>query len=166
MSVESLPMSVVEVVNEVRIAAARDTVWSALTEAPARWWHPAFFTDPRGPQHGFHIEARLGGRMFEDWGDGQGLIWGTVIGLDRGRFLQVVGDSSAAWGGPSRNIQTFRLEDDGRGTVLRLESALFGRVSAAAASSLDEGWRYLLEQGLKRWCETGTLAGAPPAPGC
>jgi uncharacterized protein YndB with AHSA1/START domain len=166
MSVESLPMSVVEVVTEVRIAAPRDTVWSALTEAPARWWHPAFFTDPRGAQRGFHIEARLGGRMFEDWGDGQGLVWGTVIGLDRGRFLQIVGDSSPAWGGPSRNIQTFRLEDDGRGTRLRLESALFGRVSESAARSLDEGWRYLLEQGLKRWCETGTLVGAPPAPGC
>lgn len=167
MSVESQPMDVVEVVTEVRIAAPRDTVWSVLTQDPAPWWHPAYFTDPRGPERGaFHLEARLGGRMYEDWGDGQGLVWGTVIGLDRGRFLQVVGDSSPAWGGPSRNFQTFRLEDDGRGTKLRFEHVVYGRVSEATARSLDEGWRFLFEHGLKRWCETGSLAGAPSAPGC
>lgn len=167
MSVDTTPLSAVEIVTEVRIAAARDTVWSVLTQEPAPWWPPAYFTDARGPQRGgFRIEARLGGRVFEDWGDGNGLMWGTVIGLDRGRFLQIVGDSSPAWGGPSRNFQTYRLEDDGRGTKLRFEHAVFGRVDEATLRSLDEGWRYLLEQGLRRWCETGTLAGAPPAPGC
>jgi uncharacterized protein YndB with AHSA1/START domain len=167
MSIESLPLSAVEVVVEVRIAAPRDTVWSVLVQEPSPWWHPAFFTDPRGPERGgFHLEARLGGRMYEDWGAGQGLVWGMVIGLDHGRFLQVVGDSSPAWGGPSRNFQTFRLEDDGAGTKLRFENAIFGRVSEATLRSLEEGWRFLFEHALKRWCETGTLAGAPAAPGC
>lgn len=167
MSVEAEPLSAVEVVVEVRIAAPRDTVWDVLTSDPSPWWPASFFSDPRGPERGaFHVEARLGGRMYEDWGGGQGLVWGTVIGLDRGRLLQVVGDSSPAFGGPSRNFVTYRLEDDGRGTKLRLENASFGRVSEATLRSLDEGWRYLLEQGLKRWCETGTLAGAPSAPGC
>lgn len=167
MSVASMPLSAVEIVTEVRIAAARDTVWDVLVQEPAPWWHAAYFTDPRGPkQGGFHIEARLGGRMYEDWGQGNGLVWGTVIGLDRGRFLQIVGDSSPAWGGPSRNFQTYRLEDDGRATKLRFENAIFGRVDEGTLRSLDEGWRFLLEQSLKRWCETGTLAGAPPPPGC
>ncbi|HVS17460.1 MAG TPA: SRPBCC domain-containing protein [Planctomycetota bacterium] len=166
MSHESRPLDLAEIVTEVVIAAARDTVWTELTARPARWWHPAYFSDPRGAEVGsFRIEAELGGRMFEDWGDGQGLVWGVVVALDHGRTLQVVGDTSPAWGGPSRHWFTWKLEDAGSGTRLRFENAIWGRVSEATRASLEEGWRYLFEHGLKRWCETGTLDGAPPAPG-
>ena len=91
---------------------------------------------------------------------------GNVVGVDEGRSLQVVGDTSPAWGGPSRHWHTWTLEDSGSGTKLRFESAIWGRVSDATRASLEEGWAFLFEQGLKRWCETGTLEGAPDAPSC
>ena len=167
MSVTTRPMDLAEIVTEVEIAAPRDVVWAVLTQEPAPWWHPAFCSDPRGAEvGGLRIEAELGGRMFEDWGEGQGLVWGQVVALDRGRALQVVGDTSPAWGGPSRHWFTWRLEGSGAGTRLRFENAIWGVVSEATRASLEEGWAYLFEHGLKRWCETGRLDGAPPAPGC
>jgi uncharacterized protein YndB with AHSA1/START domain len=167
MSVTTQPLELAEIVIEVQIAVPRDTVWNELTAEPTRWWHPAYFSDPRGAEVGsFRIEPRLGGRMLEDWGEGQGLVWGVVVALDRGRALQVVGDTSPAWGGPSRHWSTWKLEDASSGTRLRFENAIWGRVSEATRASLEEGWRYLFEHGLKRWCEIGTLDGAPPAPGC
>lgn len=166
MTVKSEPLNSVEILTEVRIAAPRATVWQTLTGDVTPWWHKDYYTDARGPSNGgFTIEPELGGRMFESWGDGQGLIWGTVIGLDRERFLQIVGDQSSAWGGPSRNFQTYRLEDDGDGTLLRFENAIFGVVSEATRKSLDEGWRFLFEQALKPYCETGS-AGSTAAPEC
>jgi hypothetical protein len=165
MTAPDAALTIVEILTEVRIQAPRATVWETLVGDLTPWWHPAFYTDARGPQRGgFHIEPQLGGRMFEDWGEGQGLVWGNVIGLDRERFLQIVGDSSPAWGGPSRNFQTYRLEDQGAGTLLRFENVVFGRVSDSTRNSLESGWRFLFQEGLKRFCETGSIAGAPPPP--
>ena len=167
MSAETLTLNVVEIVTEVQIDAPRETVWKILTDENTAWWHPDYFTDPRGAANGgFHIEARLGGRMYEDWGDGQGLVWGHVVGLDRGSFLQIVGDSSPTWGGPSRNFQTYRLSDAGAGTLLRFENAIYGRVSESTRKSLDQGWQFLFEQALKPYCESGSLPDSGSAPAC
>lgn len=166
MSITTRPLELAEIALEIEIAAPRDTVWNALVQRPAPWWHASFFSDPRGAQGGsFRIEDELGGRMLEDWGGGQGVIWGQIVALDRGRSLQVVGDASPAWGGPSRQWMTWTLADAGRGTRLRFENAIWGVVSEGTCASLELGWRYLFVEGLQRWCETGTLSGAPPAPG-
>jgi len=60
-----------EIVQEVRLEATPARVWKALVEETSSWWHRDFYTG-RNPR-AFHIEARLGGAMWEDWGDGQGL---------------------------------------------------------------------------------------------
>lgn len=167
MSTETTPVTVSEIRCEVRIEASPERVWEALVGDVTPWWHEAYYTNALGPkQGGYHIEPRLGGHMYEDWGDGQGLIWGTVIGLETKRFLQILGDSSAEWGGPSRNCMTLKLEADGDATIFKFHSSHLGRVSAATTKSLDEGWEFLFDQCLKRYVETGSIEGAEGGPVC
>ena len=167
MTVESIPFNLAEIRCETRINASPERVWDTLTGDASSWWHAAYYTNPLGPEKGgYHIEPKLGGRMFEDWGDGQGLIWAQVIGVERNKFLQLLGDSTAEWGGPSRNCMTIKLEEDEDATILRFHCSFFGRVSEATAKSLDTGWLFLFDECLKRYVETGSLEGVPEVPAC
>jgi hypothetical protein len=71
-SPRSEPESTVEQVElEIEIAASPRRVWKPLTEETPFWWPRDFYTKPKAK--GFHIEAKLGGKMYEDCG-GDGLI--------------------------------------------------------------------------------------------
>jgi len=144
-------LTTAEVLLEVEIAASPETVWSALVEETSSWWHPDFYVKP-GTDN-FTIEPHLGGRVFEDWGDGNGLVWGTVLGVDKGRMLQAVGDTTKEWGGPSRGFLTWRLEPQGNGTLLRFEHSLFGNIAEKTRASLAEGWQLLIGECLKTYAE-------------
>jgi len=150
---ERRSMETAEVLAEVRIDAPTERVWKALVEETPEWWRPEFCTDPSA--EAFRIEARVGGRAWEDWGDGQGQIWGIVNGVRRGSYLQIVGDSSKEWGGPHRSIMTYRLTEEGGESVLRLEHSIFGVVDEKTKASLTEGWRFLLHDCMKAYVETG-----------
>ncbi len=157
-------LGVQDVLVEVLIEAPPERVWESLVVEIGEWWHRDF-TCGTGPAR-FHLEARLGGRMFEDWGGGNGLIWGHVHGLRAPEYLLVAGDSAREWGGPARNLMTWRLSREGTTTRLRLEHSLFGRVSEETKAELARGWTFLLRDVLKAYVETGEvppLSYAPPA---
>ena len=69
---------VVDVTVEVEIEATAEVVWQALTTDIGEWWPRDFCV---GDVERFHLEPKLGGRMYEDWGDGGGLIWAVVTGF-------------------------------------------------------------------------------------
>ena len=71
-------MNLIEHTLEIAIAAPPARVWKALTGQVSSWWHPGFL---REGALAFVIEPRVGGRVYEDWGGGQGLLWYTVVGL-------------------------------------------------------------------------------------
>ena len=58
---------------EIPINAPRARVWKALVEETTFWWPASFYTGPKA--RGLHIEPKLGGRMYEDWGKGAGVVW-------------------------------------------------------------------------------------------
>lgn len=146
-------------VREVQINADPERVWKALTEETSAWWHRDFYTGttPRA----FRIELELGGRVYEDWGDGQGAVWWTVKALERNRLLTLSGEVDHNCGGPSSNICSFELVAQDGGTRLRLTETIFGVIGDATAQSLEDGWRLLLEECLKPWVEEGRLAPRP-----
>jgi hypothetical protein len=90
--------------------------------------------------------------MYEDWGAGEGTIWGTVIGLRTEEVLEVAGDSSPEWGGPNRGLMRWDLvasDEQPETTTLRFRHAVHGHVSSDTLGSLDEGWRLLFGECLK-----------------
>jgi uncharacterized protein YndB with AHSA1/START domain len=162
MNTKKEQLGTAEVVAEIRIAAPAAKVWKALVGDATGWWHRAFMTSPRTVS--FTIEPKLGGRVFEDYGGGDGLVWGTVIGLTTNQLLMTVGDTSPEWGGPNRSFMTWRLSEADGVTTVRFTQSLFGRVDAAVVGSLENGWRFLFEECLKRFVETGSIEGAGAAP--
>ena len=138
---------------EVRIAAAPDVVWRALTSDIGRWWPAPFCCGGgQGPPR-FTLEAKPGGRMFEDWGSGDGLLWATVVQVQQGKRLDVCGATGPAWGGPSTWFGTFELTADGGATRLRFTESAFGRVTEASQREKEKGWRFLFEGALRAHAE-------------
>lgn len=150
---ETAAVGVTNVIVEVKIASPITRVWKALVDETGDWWHRDFSTAP-GMQ-AFTIEPTLGGKVFEDWGNGNGQMWGTVYGFREPNFLQFVGDVSKDWGGPARSIITWRLEESGAETLLRHEHSQLGPTSDKTRSSLETGWQFLLRDCLKPFAETG-----------
>ncbi len=142
-----------EILQEVRIAAPPDRVWRALVEETSSWWHREFYMGPE--PRSFHLEPRIGGRMWEDGGGGQGLLWGTVIGVRANEYIQVSGELDAPFGGPANMLISWRLEARDGGTALRFQQTTWGAAGAATNKSLDTGWRFMFERCLKEWIETG-----------
>jgi len=138
---------------EIAIDAPPSRVWRALVDETTSWWHDGFYAgrDPRG----MRIEAQLGGRMWEDWGDGQGLVWGQVIGVRKDELLQVSGLIDASFGGPAGLITAFRLAPRGAGTTLSFKETSWGAANRSTRDSLESGWRFLLDDCLRLWIERG-----------
>ncbi len=147
----------IEVSVEVKIEAPREEVWSALTEGIGRWWPRDFYVG-KSPKT-FVLEARPGGRLYEDWGDGAGVLWGQVVTYDPPATLDVAGQLFPAFGGPATTLVRWALTADGGATRVTLTDSVFGRVNEKTATSLEEGWRLLLGA-LKAFAEPGAAPAA------
>lgn len=157
------PAKIGDLVVETVIDTTPEAAWRALTDDVAAWWPEEFYTggDPRGRR--FVLEPSPGGRMYEDWGEDGGLLWGTVLTVEKNRALEVVGHTSPRWGGPNTWVGVWTLEPtpepDPGGVRLRFRESAFGRVDEAYTAEKDKGWRFLFDGALKAHLE-GT---DPPA---
>jgi uncharacterized protein YndB with AHSA1/START domain len=146
------PKSGVRVIElEITIRAPLARVWKALVHETGRWWRREFFTSDVAKT--FVIEPVLGGKMYEDWGGGAGVVWATVTAVKSPTMLELAGVASPAWGGPRTHYHSFRLSHQNGVTTLRFTDAMHGRVDAATETSLREGWLLLLNEGLREHCE-------------
>lgn len=138
---------------EIPIKAKPARVWQALVEETGRWWHRDFFTSPAART--FVIQPRLGGVAFEDWGDGAGQVWYSVIGVRPPAFLMLQGLLAPAFGGPATTLLQLDLKPAGRNTVLRLSDTIFGKVGDDKLSQTRDGWKMLFDAGLRAHVEGG-----------
>lgn len=148
-------LGIVQVELEIRIEAPPERVWRALVEETGRWWPRDFYA---GPGESFVLEPRLGGRMYEDWGNGAGATWYTVTEIQPAKSLGLSGTMPAAFGGPALSLLRLVLRPEGpngKATVLELTDSEFRLATESARASLDEGWRLLFEQAFKRYVEGG-----------
>ena len=62
------PVTATNAPGELEIAISRpiETAWKALAGDTAFWWPKDFYANAK--TKGFHIESRLGGKVFEDYG--------------------------------------------------------------------------------------------------
>jgi len=128
---------------QVIIEASATTVWRALVDNIGDWWPAEFYTGGDSSQRRFRIEPTPGGRMFEDWGDGNGTLWGTVVAVDPARKLQIHGVIFPDYGGPNHNFGTWLLEEGDGSTTMTYSEAIVGRVSDAGLKEKDKGWTFL-----------------------
>ena len=128
---------------ETRIDAPPETVWGALTDKIGEWWPAPFYSGGEDGKRIYVLEAHPGGRMYEDWGNGGGALWATVVTVEPGRMLQVSGLLFPNWGGPTQWYGTWTLSAESGGTKMTYSEADVGRVSEDSKAELYKGWSFL-----------------------
>ena len=138
---------------ETTIAALPSAVWRALTTEISGWWPDDFYAGGEPDARRFVLETHPGGRMYEDWGEGQGLVWATVQSVELERTLRVAGYVYPDFGGPTLWLGTWELEATRGGTSLRFTEAALGPMTEEGLARKKEGWTLLFGQALKDFVE-------------
>ena len=142
--------STIEIVEmEIPINARKAKVWKALIDDTTLWWPKNFYTSPKAK--GFYIEPKLGGRMYEDWGGGNGLIWYTVFAIDAPDVIHLSGCMTPPYG-PSHNLLVLRLEEKDGVTLVKLSDSTIGKVTDKCDK--EAGWKELFEGSFKPYAES------------
>ncbi len=132
---------------EIDIATAPSEVWRALMHYTTFWWPRDFYT---GPAKGFHIEPHLGGKVYEDWGDGNGVVWYQVFAINPGVSLDLTGCLAVPYG-PAISLLHIELAPTPSGTRLKVSDSTIG--DAHDSVSKTEGWQQIFGTGLKAYVE-------------
>jgi len=128
---------------ELEINASPSSVWKALTENISAWWPTEFYAGGEEGKRSYLLEASPGGRMYEQWEGGGGVLWGTVYTCEPEKRLQVLGSRFPNWGGPTQWFGTWELQASGSGTTLSFSEHEMGNVSESGLAEKDHGWRFL-----------------------
>jgi DNA-binding transcriptional ArsR family regulator len=147
----------VDVALDVVIAGSRDAVFESMTARIDQWWGPPA-VDARAT--GVSLDAGLGGRFVEEWGDTGGQVIATVTGLEPDRHLRLTGPFHF---GLALADATFDLQDAPGGTLLRFSFRAVGAIDPAAIDGIETGWSTLVASRLKALVETGSAEGAVAA---
>ncbi len=134
---------------KVSVAASPERVWQVLVGESAGWWPKEFHTSERVQR--FVIEPVLGGRAYEDYGGGDGLVWYSVVGVETGRWLMLAGHLLPPFGGPAVTALRLTLSDEDGGSQLLIEDDRFGVVGESPL----EGWQLVFATGLRSYVEGG-----------
>ena len=138
---------------ETHIAASPATVWRALTDNIGDWWPAEFFIGGEAGKRRYVLEATPGGRVYEEWDDGGGMLWGQVWTVMPEKLLQVSGHTFPDWGGPLVSFLSYRLEATDGGCTLRFSERILGHSTDANNADRKKGWTYLYAEVLKAHVE-------------
>jgi len=117
-------VKVLRIENEMRFAAPPERVFSALTDPDeVLKWFPYTYGEERVKR--VVLEPRVGGAQYEDWGDGAGHFYGTVLEWDPPRRYAV---RSRLHAGTIMDTATTIEPTDG-GSVLRSSKVIVGPIS-------------------------------------
>ena len=155
-------LNAIQIEQEVRIEAPPNRVFEALTQDVAAWWGAPYLHNQQATD--IVLEPRVGGRMFEVWGEGkgkqedEGALWAVVTAIERNKQLTLSGPMGMS-GAVSGSI-AYVLEPAGKSaTTLKLSHRAIGEVTEEARQNYTFGWTDLLATRLKQFVESGKRAG-------
>lgn len=140
---------------EVIVPAPPERTFEALVGDLSAWWGRPFVRSDRA--WAVVLEPRVGGRLYEDHGDGDGVLYATVTALERDRELRLAG----TFGGEQHVHCTVTLHCDPHtgGTLLRFSSTGLPEAGAGGAVVSAAGWHELLGVRLAALLERGERLG-------
>lgn len=137
---------------EIEMEAPADAVWDALINRPGDWWLPDYHC--LGPDSTIEFTPEAGGRFIETHPEHGSLLWFTVHWFrPQDRTIHFYGHSSPEWNGPATITLKLAVEETPSGSKLVVQDSLFGVVTDQHVASMQEGWRVLFTDGLKRVVE-------------
>ena len=141
--------------NELRFERPREEVFEAFLDT-GKWFQVSYGEDRL---QRLVNERRVGGLIYEDWGDGAGKLYATIGWWDAPSGYSTV--STMLGGGITLNHR-YEFVEDGDGTILRHECSAFGPISEEMAAGIEwHGSLETFEEQLRSWIERGEVI-APP----
>jgi uncharacterized protein YndB with AHSA1/START domain len=137
-----------EITIEQALPAPPERVFRALTLEIGSWWDHRF---REGSSVGF--EPRIGGRFYEDLGQGSAALYAIVSLIDPPRRLRLEG--GMGMDGTLVSVMDFKLEPGSGGTKLSLVHGILGNLEPGIVDEYREGWRAILGKTLPAWLEKG-----------
>lgn len=137
---------------EVSVVVPHDKAhaWEYYFNQTNSWWSKDFHTSPSTKR--FTIDTYIGGHIYENYGEGGGLIWGDIIGVKYDNWLLIRGNLSREFGGPAITMEKFTFEENGDGTKVIYTCDFIGDVKEKSVKSLYEGWKDILHVHYKNYC--------------
>jgi uncharacterized protein YndB with AHSA1/START domain len=142
-----------QIEQEITIHAPRERVFQALTEEIGEWWAFRVGEDQKTK---LVFESQLGGRFYEDWGNGQGALWGTVNYFKAPVEIRMVGVLGMS--GAVTSAYKYKLEEKDGSTVLKLSHLASGILLPKWEEEHRQGWSMLLGKCLKEYVEGSAKA--------
>ncbi len=146
---KSIQTTTIEV--EAVIKTSKTNVWKALTLDIGKWWNKDFYTS--STTQNFVLETKLGGLMYEDTGNDEGVVWATVLSIHAPHHLLLKGNLSPDLGGPAISFLKITLEDNDGSTLVRINDTILGEFSETVKKSINDSWSSLFGQHLKNYAE-------------
>lgn len=132
---------------EITINASPAAVQKAVVDDIGQW-----FVSPENNQNmQMRIEPFVGGRVFRDLGQGQGHLWAHISVLKPG-LIEMTGPFASPV--PAYSLIRFRFTESGPNqTKLAFTHQAVGAVIEDMLEGAPEGWKMILEKGLKAHVE-------------
>ncbi|QBD83175.1 SRPBCC domain-containing protein [Ktedonosporobacter rubrisoli] len=147
-SVSTPTIELLHIELEVPLNFAPERVFRALTQEIDSWWDKKYSTIKQGK---VVLEAELGKRMYEDWGNGNGSVFGTVTYLEKDKILEIEGH--LGMDKPSQGLLRFELIPQGTATLLKIKHRATGIIRPYAIHVFAQGWKNLFEVCLPAYLE-------------
>ncbi len=145
-----------QIEQELTIHAPPAKVFAALTQEIGAWWGRPYVHDD-GRVRALRLEPAVGGRFFEDWGDGDGALYAWVSAIRAPEELVLAGPFGM--GGHCHSVVRFRLEAAGGATRLALSHRAVGELEEEHEARYRAGWEDLLGARLRAFLERGERLG-------
>lgn len=133
----------VQSIQEIPIDATPKRVWSSLLDANS-WFQFSDAPEERSKQN---LDLRPGGLWTSKFADGTEMLMGTVVYIEPGKLLRVAGQLGLTHL-PVNSVIIFELQPkpDGKSTLLRVGTRMFGYMDPDVKKRYKGGWKQLLER--------------------
>lgn len=138
---------------QTTIEASPADVWRGLVDEVGAWWPDEIYSGGEAGKRRYVLEAWPGGRAYEEWESGGGLLWGQVIMVTPESLLQTMGCTFPEWGGPAIEMNTWRLESTDDGCSLLFTTHIIGDMTDDQVAGREKGWSFLFDGVLKAHVE-------------
>jgi DNA-binding transcriptional ArsR family regulator len=128
---ETDPVRSVRVSCELHIRASPKRVFDVMTRRASEWYPHSYGGDRT---RAVVLEPQLGGRHYEDWGDGTGHLYGHVTGWDPPRAWSTRGRLSAG----TVLDSSYELTADADGVVVRVSKVAIGPLTDDEPAGIAE----------------------------
>ena len=132
---------------EFALKAGPQHAWQALTSEIGLWWPAAYSVKPERFKS-FHLEPKLGGLIYEDWGAGSGWVWWTIH--EWNPIEKAFAASGLLETATATSAVRFAIDEGADGmAVLRVSERVWGEIALETETSHTHGWTELIQNSFK-----------------